>query len=168
MRQKLAAVFGAVLLSFGGSDLSGQVGPATGSAAGYGLGAMTEARGGDAVLWNPALIGVLDGPYGSWSILSPYLEPSQASVARSLYDNRDALRGGTSRMLGESTRNTFRNWAGTSDVSSLAGRGAVHWASIHSGDIAVSLSSVLDVDVNLPSKGVLIAAGDPDAMDAPR
>ena len=41
-----------------------------GTAAGLGDAAVTEARRTDALLWNPALLGVYDGPLASYTVLA--------------------------------------------------------------------------------------------------
>ena len=134
--------------------------PSVGSAAGFGMGGMTEARGGEAILWNPALIGVFDGPSASWSVFAFNVEPADFPLAHSLYKNRNALREGSRRLLGEGTRDTFRKWAGNQDVSHLTGTGTIQWFGVQSEDLAVSLTSILDLDVQLPSRALRIAAGD--------
>jgi hypothetical protein len=162
MRSSILLALGFALLGTP-SLAEAQRGPSVGSASGLGLGAMTEARGGESALWNPALAAIFDGPSSSWSVLSFHAEPGDFPLAHNLYKNRDAMRASSRSLLGEGTRNTFMRWAGDRDVSNLTGTATVQWAGVHSQDLSVSLTSIMDLDVQLPSRALRIAGGSESA-----
>lgn len=56
-------------LSLAAAPLAAQAPPSLGTAAGLGAAGVTEARRTDAILWNPALVGIYDGPVKSFSLL---------------------------------------------------------------------------------------------------
>lgn len=149
-----------------GASLEAQRVPGIGGAAGYGLGGMTEARGLDAPLWNPALTGIFEGPASSWSVFGIEGELGDVYRGAELYRHRRGLQSVQST-IGPGGQDSFAGWAGDGEVATLAGSGSIQWFGAHSRDLAISLTSLLDVDINMPARAARIAAGDEVARTDP-
>lgn len=111
--------------------LAAQQPVAVGTAAAVGNAAVTESRRADAVLWNPALVGIYDGPISSYSLLSLDLAtlPSGGWIASASALGVEGV--GLARLP--------RRVAPTG--ASGFGQGTIRWLATQHREYAVSLST---------------------------
>jgi hypothetical protein len=121
----------AVALVVAAGPLNAQQPLGLGTAAAIGDAAVTESRRADAVLWNPALVGVYDGPLSSYSLLATDIAalPSGGwlTSASALGLEGDGL-ARVPRRLASATASSF-------------GQVGVRWLATQHREYAVSLSS---------------------------
>lgn len=139
-------VAAAALALLGTAPLAGQQPQSLGTAAALGDAAVTESRRADAVLWNPALVGIYDGPISSYSLLGVDVGalPSASWLAPA---SALGLDGEGIRRLPR--RSAPRGGAGF-------GEGSIRWLATHHRELAVSLSS-----------GEIMGADVPDGIGGP-
>lgn len=122
-----------VCLGFLPVSLFGQRPLHLGTAAGVGLGAVTEARQFDALGWNPALLGVWDGPLHSASWLAVDIGDLPTAKGLRTVSDRTGFGG---------TPGRFSPWASAFPRGDReSGDLVVRWAAVQSAGLAVSLES---------------------------
>lgn len=142
-RAHFAAAAAALL---GIAPLSAQQPLSLGTAAAVGDAAVTESRRADAVLWNPALVGIYDGPLSSYSLVSVDVG---ALPAASWLTSASALGLDGWGMARLPRRVAPRGGAGFGDAR-------IRWFATQHRDLAVTLSS-----------GEIVGADVPDAIGEP-
>jgi hypothetical protein len=143
---------------------SAQVPLPTGTAAGLGAAAMTEARLAEAALWNPALGGIFDGPISSVSLLGFAIDPGQPGMSESFARMGYKVHRQQVFTLDQSIRDAFASWAGTSSAARFRADASIHWLGIHSRDMLLSLSSHLYEHAALPAHAARIISRDEGAL----
>lgn len=106
-----------------------------GSATALGASAVTEARRADAILWNPALLGIWDGPTSSYSLLSLDVRRMPNAVWWSEAEAFGLL--GEGRYLPINSINDLIPFEGTADGF----EGTVTWGAFQAKDFALAISS---------------------------
>ena len=126
--------------------LAAQLPSSLGTAAGLSGTAVTEARRADAVLWNPALVGVNDGPQRSTSLLA-----LDAAVLPGGDGLEAAARLGLLSGRVEEDRFGFLAgplfWHGSPEAAAQ-----VRWAAVQSRGLAVSLDTRIAARAEVPSE----------------
>lgn len=140
-----------LLLLLASCPLAAQRAHSLGSAAALGEAAVTEARRADAGLWNPALVGVYDGPQSSYSLVAPDLRAvppkDWASPASAL-----GLSGfGLAR---------YPHGAAPSRGPGF-GEGSIRWIGTHYRTVAVSISSSEIAAADIPESISRVFGGSP-------
>jgi hypothetical protein len=136
-----------LLLVAWASSLPAQIPSSLGTSAGLSGTAVTEARRADAVLWNPALVGVYDGPERSTSLLGfdaailPGGDGFDAAARLGLVSGR--VEEGRFGFL---TRPMF--WgSGTPEAAAQ-----VRWGAVQSRDLAVTLDTRFAASAEVPEE----------------
>jgi hypothetical protein len=103
-----------------------------GTAAALGDAAVTESRRSDAILWNPALIGIYDGPMATYSVLATDIAAFPASSWRS-----------PARALGLNGVPPVLRWAESAGggAGAAVSAGRIQWFASQNRDFALSLAS---------------------------
>jgi hypothetical protein len=134
-----------VLAAFVASPLIAQRPPSLGTAAGYEGGGVTQARRADAVLWNPGLVGIYDGPVRTTSVLAfdaaslPGSRGFDAAARLGLLSGRADDRR-VERLGGP----LF--WRGRSPEVAVQ----LRWVAVQSRDLALTLDTRSSVHASLP------------------
>jgi len=127
------------------SPAGAQAPPSLGTAAGAAGTAVTTARRADATLWNPALVGINDGPQQTTSLLSV---DAAALPGGRIFDAASRLGLWTGRVedrrFGFLARPIF--WGSGDAVANLQ----VRWAAVQSQDLAISLDTRLVASATIP------------------
>ena len=129
------------------SSLPAQIPSSLGTAAGLSGTAVTEARRADAVLWNPALVGVYDGPERSTSLLGldagilPGGDGFEAAARLGLVSGR--VEEGRFGFVA----NTIFWGSGTPETAAQ-----VRWAAVQSRDLAVTLDTRFAASADVPNE----------------
>lgn len=127
------------------SPASGQLPPSLGTAAGLSGTAVTQARRSDAVLWNPALVGIFDGPERTTSLLAidaaalPGVDGFNAAARLGLLSGR-----AEEDRLGLLARPLV--WGGGSPELVAI----VRWVAIQSRDLTVTLETRSSAHADVP------------------
>ena len=121
-----AAALGATIPASAQQPLS------VGNATGLGGAAVTESRRTDAILWNPALVGIYDGPFSSYSALAVDVDAFPASSWRT-----------RARSLGLAGLPSELRWIGglRPGGGAAVAAGRVQWLATQHRDVALGLSS---------------------------
>lgn len=122
----------------------------SGSAAGYGLAAMTEARLSEAALWNPALAGIFDGPMSSFSLLQVGIEPGDWGRLRPFVNIGRRLVDDPVGVIDHEMGSLFEALRSDDALARLRAGGVVQWVGLHSRDVLISLSSQASLDYRIP------------------
>lgn len=125
-------IIAAAALCAAATHASAQEPLSVGTAAGLGGAAVTEARRTDALLWNPALVGIYDGPLSSYTLLAVDVEAFPA-----------AAWSHPARALGLDGIPSQLGWLGGLRMGGGAGvtSGAVQWFATQHRDFALGVSS---------------------------
>lgn len=146
-----------------GSDGFAQKPVASGTASTMGGAAVTEARRADAILWNPALVGIWDGPQSSYSFLSFDVAsiPSEGWLDRA---GAMGLLGGASPLH---RVDVLRRVLPGADArpGTMAG---VTWGAFQARDLALSVSSHVSSEVEIPEDLARELSGAESEDAAPR
>ena len=125
-------ILAAAALNAVAAPASAQQPLSVGTATGLGGAAVTESRRTDAILWNPALVGIYDGPFSSYSALAVDVDAFPASSWRT-----------PARSLGLEGLPSQLRWIGglrPGGGAALA-EGRVQWLATQHRDFALGLSS---------------------------
>lgn len=149
----VSSCLSALLLAAVAAPAASQAPPSLGSAAGLAGTAVTGARRADAVLWNPALVGIYDGPQRSTSLLSIHAAALPRGRAFDAAARLGLLTGSV-----EDDRLGFLAgpilWGSANAVADVQ----VRWAAVQSRDLAVSLDTRFSTSAALP-EGLADALG---------
>lgn len=145
MKQLVVAALAACVVAAPRDPAVAQEAPSLGTAAGLGGTAVTQARRADAVLWNPALVGIYDGPVRSSSLLGidaahlPGSRGVEASARLGLLSGRveDDRFGSVSGTL---------PWGG----SRVEAASQVRWVAVQARDFAFSVDTRFGARATLP------------------
>ncbi|HEU0301440.1 MAG TPA: hypothetical protein VFR37_18420 [Longimicrobium sp.] len=119
--------------------------PSLGTAGGYGGAAVTQARRADAALWNPALVGVYDGPVRTTSLLgfdAPAVPGSSAFEAAA----RLGLLSGRAEDARVERLGGPLFWRGRSPNTAVQ----LRWVAVQSRDLAMTFDTRASVAVGVP------------------
>lgn len=157
---KTSTLAATLLLAAAVSPCAAQRAASHGTASALGDAAVTEARRADALLWNPAALGIYDGPLSSYRLLSLDLS---ALPARSW--------SGPARRLGLSGLPHQVGWVANLNAGTGAAvsQGQVEWLATQVRGLAVSLGTgyLSAGDIPQPLRATL-GAGDTIGSPAPR
>lgn len=148
--------------AFGSLPLHAQRPLQTGTAIGLGLTAATEARRADAVLWNPALVGIYDGPLSSYSLLSI----DAAYLPSERYYGTAARLGLVGSGVGQenNVRGLGQHLFGGQTLA--AGQVGVTWGAFQARDFALSLTTQATQYADVPERlAAAIRGGAPEGPD---
>lgn len=161
----LAVALGS-LLALSPTQLSAQTPPGVGTAGGWGLGAMTEARFGEAVWWNPALLSIFDGPSKSISVLNTSVQGTEPEPLSDMYYLfRDPI---SDRPFGPDYSTTFDEWTDNqTGPGQFGAKASVQWLGLHTQDLGVSVVSHIYWKQQAPLRAVQILDGNRDALSRP-
>lgn len=140
------------------STASAQTPPSVGSAAGWGLGGMTEARFGESVLWNPALVALPDVSTSSLGFLQfdGIAELRSDTPPGFVSPSWDVLR------RKESEAGFVNDLLASEDLPPIFGgriRGSVVWLSGHMEEFGFLATSTIYGDFSLPVRALHILNG---------
>lgn len=142
MRVKLLVLFGILCVA---PRAGAQAPSSLGTAAGLAGTAVTEARRADAVLWNPALVGIYDGPQRSTSLLAIAAAAVPGGRAFDAAARLGLLSGrAEERRLGFLSGPVF--WGGGDPDSDVQ----VRWVALQSRALAITLDTRFSASASLP------------------
>lgn len=144
--------------------LAGQRPLSIGTAAGYGLAALTEARTSEASLWNPALAAIFDGPMSSFTLLGLTMEPTSIGTTRALVEEGFRFSEPTAAPVSADLRDLAGKLSHGEDVRLNV---QALWVGIHSRDLLITLSSQGYGTFSLPERASGIIRGEETARRRP-
>lgn len=130
-----------------------------GSAAGYGIAAVVEARGGLAGAWNPALA-ILGRDQSEWTMLGLNYE-GESGMRQLLETGRRLFRSTALREMDTKPLGALTHEAG---VLHTSGRAEVLWFAARQGSRTASLTTRGWLDAYVPGSVLDLAEGDLDAL----
>lgn len=146
------------------SSAAAQAGVGAGQATAVGAAGATEARGGAAVFWNPALLGIYDGPVSSYQLLLTQAEPATIARALALRDllGRDVSGTvGVSQRIGDAARafGADRTGQGRAALTS-----SVQWIGLQNRGLGLAVQSSVFATPAIPTRAARYLAGDAQAL----
>lgn len=135
-----------------------------GSAAGFGIGAVTEARLGEAVLWNPALLAIYDGPLRAYSVGNLALGGGPWRPAKSLLDVRRDANAVEARSFAPGAASQLLGWVGDRDTRRASATAGIEWLSLQAPTLGITLTSSAHAAGWIPQRAAAQIAGAPSAI----
>jgi hypothetical protein len=130
-----------------------------GTAAGLGLGAMTEARFGESSLWNPALGGIFDGPMRSYSLLTGTGSLNDPRKAVDFYQFFPHLSRDSVGVIDGPRRTALESLLGA-EVSRVSHDFALQWLGVQDREFTLAVTTYGHTDLRIPSRAARISTGD--------